>query len=78
MEKIRDEDRKRRLRELEERIQNPKSIANVDCLLDTVQALYADCDHPAIKKLKNIEVYTNRCKFLICIYFFLNMNVYFI
>ncbi|KAI4464751.1 myotonic dystrophy s/t kinase-related [Holotrichia oblita] len=60
MEKIRDEDRKRRLRELEERIQNPRSIANVDCLLDTVQALYADCDHPAIKKLKNIEVYTNR------------------
>jgi len=28
-----DEDRKRRLRQLEETIQDPRSIANVDCLL---------------------------------------------
>ncbi|XP_025829479.1 rho-associated protein kinase 2 isoform X2 [Agrilus planipennis] len=60
MDKIKDEDRKRRLRMLEEKIQDPKSISNVDCLLDTVQALYSDCDHPAIKKIKNVEVYINR------------------
>lgn len=64
MEKICDEDRKRRLRLLEEKIQDPRSIANVDSLLDTVQALYTDCDHAAIKKLKNVEVYTNRCEFV--------------
>lgn len=28
-----DEDRRRRLRQLEERIQDPRSVANVDCLL---------------------------------------------
>lgn len=60
MEAINDEDRKRRLCLLEERIQNPQSAGNIDALLDTVQALYTDCDHPAIKKMKNIEVYLNR------------------
>lgn len=58
-----DEDRRRRLRALEEKIQDPRSIGNIDSLLDTVQALYTDCDHPSIRKLKNIDVYTNRCKF---------------
>ncbi|KAJ9589740.1 hypothetical protein L9F63_017042, partial [Diploptera punctata] len=33
MDSIKDEDRKRRLRKLEETIQDPRSIANVDCLL---------------------------------------------
>jgi hypothetical protein len=33
MDGIEDEDRKRRLRQLEETIQDPRSIANVDCLL---------------------------------------------
>lgn len=61
MDKIIDEDRKQRLRKLEESIQDPRSIANIDCLLDTVQAVYADCDTPALKKIKNVEVYTNRC-----------------
>lgn len=65
MERIQDEDRKRRLRMLEERIQDQRSQANVDCLLDTVQAIFADCDHPNIKKMKNVEVYTNRCKYLV-------------
>lgn len=63
MDNIKDEDRRRRLRLLEEKIQDPRSVANVDCLLDTVQALIADCDHPAIKRMKNVEAYTNRCKF---------------
>ncbi|KAJ8917547.1 hypothetical protein NQ315_005596, partial [Exocentrus adspersus] len=60
MMEIHDEDRKRRLRLLEERIQDPHSKGNIDSLLDTVQALYTDCDHPSVKKLKNIEVYLNR------------------
>lgn len=50
-------------------MRDPLSIANVDCLLDTVTALVADCDHESIKRLKNIEAYTSRCK-----YFMLNIN----
>ncbi|XP_060517017.1 rho-associated protein kinase 1 isoform X2 [Cylas formicarius] len=57
---IRDEDRKKRLRLLEQKIQDAQGKANIDSLLDTVQALYTDCDHPSIRKLKNIEVYINR------------------
>lgn len=63
MEIVRDEDRRRRLRALEERIRDPRSITNIDCLLDTVQALVTDCDHPSVKRMKNIEAYMNRCKF---------------
>lgn len=43
-------------------MRDPLNIANVDCLLDTVTALVADCDHESIKRLKNIEAYTSRCK----------------
>lgn len=57
---MRDEDRKRRLRQLEDKIQDPRSVANVDCLLDTVQALVADCDHPSVKRMKNVEAYMER------------------
>ena len=39
-----------------------RSIVNVDCLLDAVQALVSDCDHPAIRKIKNIDAFVNRCK----------------
>ncbi|XP_057329062.1 rho-associated protein kinase 1 isoform X1 [Microplitis mediator] len=60
MEVIRDEDRRRRLRTLEEKIKDPRSISNIDCLLDTVQALVADCDHPSVKRMKNIEAYMTR------------------
>ncbi|CAH0556417.1 unnamed protein product [Brassicogethes aeneus] len=60
MDIINDEDRKRRLRLLEEQIQDPRGRGNIDSLLDTVQALYTDCDHPSIKKMKNVEVYLNR------------------
>lgn len=62
MDIIRDEDRRRRLRLLEERIKDPRSVTNIDSLLDTVQALVADCDHPGVKRMKNIEAYMNRCK----------------
>lgn len=44
-------------------MRDPLSIANVDCLLDTVTALVADCDHESIKRLKNIEAYTSRCEY---------------
>lgn len=64
MDQINDDDRRHRLRLLEDRIQDPRSIVNVDCLLDTVQALVADCDHPSVKRMKNVEAYTNRCKSL--------------
>ena len=57
-----DKDRKERLRKLELRIQDNRSIINVDCLLDAVQALVSDCDHPAIRKIKNIDAFVNRCK----------------
>ncbi|KAK7872306.1 hypothetical protein R5R35_002762 [Gryllus longicercus] len=60
MDGIQDEDRKRRLRQLEEKIQDPRSNANVDCLLDTVQALVADCDYPSVKRMKNVEAFLNR------------------
>ncbi|CAG9768355.1 unnamed protein product [Ceutorhynchus assimilis] len=55
-----DEDRKKRLLVLKAKIQDPQGKGNIDSLLDTVQALYTDCDHPAIKKLKNVEMYLNR------------------
>lgn len=57
-----DEDRRRRLTLLKKEIQDPQGKGNIDSLLDTVQALYTDCDHPAIRKLKNVEMYLNRCK----------------
>ncbi|EEB18276.1 Rho-associated protein kinase, putative [Pediculus humanus corporis] len=60
MEKIKDDDRKRRLLELEDKIQDPRSAVSIDSLLDTVQALISDCDHPCVKRMKNIEAYTNR------------------
>lgn len=28
---------------------------------DTVQALVSDCDHPPLKRMKNIEAFINRC-----------------
>ena len=59
-----DEDRRNRLVQLETTIQDNRSIINVDCLLDAIQALVADCDHPAIRKIKNVDAFVNRCKFL--------------
>lgn len=57
---VKDEDRMRRLHALEERLCDPRSTGNVDCLLDTVTALVSDCDHPAIRRMKNVEAYTSR------------------
>lgn len=55
-----DEERKRRLRELESKIRDPRSIINVDCLLDAVQSVVADCDHTAIRKIKNVDAFVSR------------------
>ena len=57
-----DENRLERLRKLEHRIRDPRSVINVDCLLDAVQSLVADCDHPAIRKIKNIDAFVSRCE----------------
>lgn len=51
-----------RLLLLEERLRTPGSHENVDCILDTVTALIADCDHDSVKRLKNIEAYISRCE----------------
>ncbi|XP_055298419.1 rho-associated protein kinase 1 [Sitodiplosis mosellana] len=55
-----DEDRRNRLSELENRLRDPSSVANIDSLLDTVTALIHDFDHDTVKRIKNIETYTNR------------------
>ncbi|XP_062539982.1 rho-associated protein kinase 1 [Armigeres subalbatus] len=57
-----DEDRRKRLMALEEKIRDPSYIANLDCLLDTVTALVSDCDHDNVKIIKNIETYIKRYK----------------
>jgi len=60
MKTLEDADRKERLRQLETKIQDNRSIINVDCLLDAIQALVSDCDHPAIRKIKNVDAFVNR------------------
>ncbi|XP_037977212.2 rho-associated protein kinase 2 isoform X2 [Plutella xylostella] len=60
MEVCKDGERLQRLRALEDRLCDPRSAGNVDCLLDTVTALVSDCDHPAIRRMKNVEAYTSR------------------
>ncbi|GIX66903.1 rho-associated protein kinase 1 [Caerostris darwini] len=60
MEKIDDVHRMERLLDLESRISDVKSEINIDSLLDTVQALYLDCSHPALRRIKNIEAYVQR------------------
>ena len=59
-----DENRLQRLRELESQIKDPRSVINVDCLLDAVQSVVDDCDHPAIRKIKNVDAFVTRCKYI--------------
>ena len=59
-----DENRLQRLRELESQIKDSRSIINVDCLLDAVQSVVEDCDHPAIRKIKNVDAFVSRCKYI--------------
>uniref|UniRef100_A0A182JLX8 Rho-associated protein kinase let-502 n=1 Tax=Anopheles atroparvus TaxID=41427 RepID=A0A182JLX8_ANOAO len=60
--KIMDEPRKERLMALEQKIRDPSGIANIDCLLDAVTALVADCDHDTVNIIKNIEIFIKRYK----------------
>lgn len=73
MDTVQDEDRRRRLRALEERIKDPRSVTNIDSLLDTVQALVTDCDHASVKRMKNIEAYMNRCKYCFTVCYLYNI-----
>lgn len=50
-----------RQKELEKIIENPKSLLNIDGLLDGITALVLDCE--PMKKNKNIDNFLNRCKF---------------
>lgn len=59
---------------MERRLRDPSGAANVDSLLDTVIALIADCNHETIKRLKNIEAYTNRCKLKILVQYLFKSN----
>lgn len=52
-----------RLSQLEDRLRDPSNVANIDSLLDTVTALIADFDHDSVKRIKNVETYSNRCMF---------------
>ena len=63
---MRDPDRRGRLQQLEEDLLSARSVLNVDCLLDSIQALVADSDHPAIKRIKNIDSFLNRSVLDIC------------
>uniref|UniRef100_T1IKB9 Rho-associated protein kinase let-502 n=1 Tax=Strigamia maritima TaxID=126957 RepID=T1IKB9_STRMM len=56
MDKIGDPDRRRRLQTLERQLLNPRSEINVDGLLvDSVQALVADCGYPSLRRIKKYE-----------------------
>ncbi|EDW82277.2 uncharacterized protein Dwil_GK25713, isoform A [Drosophila willistoni] len=57
-----DVERRRRANTLEREMRDPRSICNVDCLLDTVSALVNDCQHESLKRLKNIEQYAAKYK----------------
>lgn len=60
--KVMDEARRARLMSLEQKIRDPNSLSNIDCLLDTLTALVADCDHENVKIIKNIETFIKRYK----------------
>ncbi|RWS16484.1 rho-associated protein kinase 2-like isoform X1 [Dinothrombium tinctorium] len=60
MEAIVDSNRKQRLQELEECLLNNRSELNIDGLLDCLQAIVTDCNHPALRRIKNIEGFLQR------------------
>lgn len=45
---------------LEEKIMDKTGGLTIDCLLDCIQALVTDCNHPALKRLKNIDLFLQR------------------
>lgn len=48
------------LKSIEDKIRDKTGELTIDCLLDCIQALVTDCNHPALKKLKNIELFLKR------------------
>ncbi|XP_015207067.1 rho-associated protein kinase 2 isoform X3 [Lepisosteus oculatus] len=49
-----------RLKKLEAMIKDPRSLINLESLLDSMNALVLDLDFPALRKNKNIETFLNR------------------
>lgn len=45
---------------IEEKIMDKTGELTIDCLLDCIQALVTDCNHPALKRLKNIDLFLQR------------------
>lgn len=45
---------------IEEKILDKTGELTIDCLLDCIQALVTDCNHPALKRLKNIDLFLQR------------------
>lgn len=48
------------LNRLEDKIRDKTGELTIDCLLDCIQALVTDCNHPALKRLKNIDLFLQR------------------
>jgi len=51
---------KTRIHELESLIANPRHELHVDCLLDSITALYNDSNFPSVRRAKNFESYMSR------------------
>ncbi|XP_066468108.1 rho-associated protein kinase 2 isoform X2 [Tiliqua scincoides] len=49
-----------RQRKLESMIRDPRSLINVESLLDSLNSLVLDLDYPALRKNKNIDNFLNR------------------
>lgn len=45
---------------IEQKILDKTGELTIDCLLDCIQALVTDCNHPALKRLKNIDLFLQR------------------
>lgn len=62
MDEIQDENRVLRLECLEEVLTDHKSEMNIDGLLDCIQSLYTDCNHPNLRRIKNFDAFVQRCE----------------
>ncbi|KAJ3606740.1 hypothetical protein NHX12_026259 [Muraenolepis orangiensis] len=49
-----------RLKKLETMMRDPKSLLNLETMLDSMNALARDLDYPALRKNKNIDAFLNR------------------
>lgn len=48
------------LKNIEDKIKDKTGELTIDCLLDCIQALVTDCNHPALKRFKNIDLFLQR------------------